>query len=480
MPTGSGATAQPAPPYTYAKSAEAGEVAQRFAELGAGSGSGETVSVAGRVMLLRDQGKVAFAELRDHSGHLQLFATSAETPDFGSFCALALGDWVGASGEVVRTRRGEVSVKVAAWQLLARAQRSFGDKWRGITDPDTRYRQREVDLWANPESRRAFLLRSQAVSAIRRFMEARGFIEVETPIFHPQPGGANARPFVTHHHALDMDLYLRIAPELYLKRLVVGGFERVFEIGRVFRNEGLDTRHNPEFTMLEAYQAYADYHDAMALVEEMVAEVSSKLVGTSQITYGGRLVDLRPPWRRATMTELIAERTGTELSLEMGAERLRAEAKRLDVAVQEGAGPGRALFEVYEKTTEPGLWGPVFVCDYPLEVSPLSREHRSKPGMVERFEAVVAGRELVNAFSELVDPAEQRLRFEAQVAERARGDAEAMTVDEEYLRAMEHGLPPTAGLGLGIDRLAMLLADAPSIRDVLLFPTLRRLPGPQA
>jgi lysyl-tRNA synthetase class 2 len=308
---------------------------------------------------------------------------------------------------------------------------------------------------------------------LRRFLEARGFVEVETPVFHPVPGGATARPFTTHHNALDMDLYLRIALELHLKRLVVGGMERVFEIGRVFRNEGLSPRHNPEFTMLELYQAYADYHDMMDLTEAMVAHVATEVSGGTKLTYAGRELDLSPPWRRATMLALVSERTGTEVELKMPIDELRARAAHLGVPLEPAWGPGKIVLEIYEKTTEPDLWGPVFVMDYPKEVSPLARDHRTSPGMVERFEPVVAGRELGNAFSELTDPVVQRENFEAQAIARAAGDDEAMPVDEDYIRALEYGLPPTGGLGIGVDRLVMLLSGADAIRDVIAFPTLR-------
>ena len=307
----------------------------------------------------------------------------------------------------------------------------------------------------------------------RSFLEARGAIEVETPMFHPIPGGANARPFTTHHNALDLDLYLRVAPELYLKRLTVAGFEKVFEIGRVFRNEGVSTRHNPEFTMLELYEAYADYEDIMQLVEELVEYLAVELTGSTILTIDDQELDVARPWRRATMVELIEEAIGTTLSLDTPLDELRAVAADHEVPIKESYGPGKLILEIYEKTTESALWGPVYVTDYPIEVSPLSREHRSEAGMTERFEAILAGRELCNGFSELIDSEQQRLRFEEQAAQNASGDDEAMLVDEDYLRALEYGLPPTGGVGIGMDRLAMLLTGTTSIRDVVLFPTLR-------
>ncbi|MDP8975890.1 MAG: lysine--tRNA ligase [Actinomycetota bacterium] len=463
----------PEVPYRFERTHEIASIRADHEGLEPGGESGVTVSVAGRVMLRRVQGKLAFAELHDSSGAIQLFCLAAVTADYEEFCRLSLGDWVGATGEVIRTRRGELSVKVTSWELLAEARRGFGDKWHGISDVDTRYRQRYVDLWVNEGSRRTFQLRSRLLSLTRRWLEDRGFTEVETPVFQLVAGGALARPFVTHHKALDLDLNLRIATELHLKRLVVGGFEKVFEIGRTFRNEGLSPRHNPEFTMLEAYQAYADYGDMMDLTEALVAHLATELCGTTRISYGGQALDLTPPWRRATLTELVEEHAGEHLDVDVPLEELRRVAKEHDVHVDEGWGPGKLVLEIYEKTTEARLWGPVFVCDYPQEVSPLARPHRDRPGLVERFEAIVAGRELANAFSELVDPDEQRLRFEEQAMAKARGDEEAMAVDEDYLRALEYGLPPTGGLGVGIDRLVMILADVHHIRDALLFPTLR-------
>ncbi len=460
------------PPYRFERTHAAREVQVQFPDLEPGTETGQVVTVAGRLMLRRVQGKLAFGTLQDNSGRIQLFAQAASTPDFEGFAALSLGDWIGVTGQVMTTKRGELSVAVESWTLLAEAKRPFPDKWHGITDPDTRYRQRYVDLWVSEEAE-ALRLRSGIISATRAWLLRQGFMEVETPTFHPIPGGAAAKPFVTHHNALDMDLFLRIAPELYLKRLVVGGFDKVFEIARVFRNEGLSPRHNPEFTMLELYQAYADYGDMMRLTEELVAFLATEFCGGTVLEYDGRELDLTVPWKRASMTELIEEHAGVTVDVRMPVEELRRICEEHGVPLKDDWGPGKLILELYEKTTESNLWGPVFVTDYPKEVSPLARDHRELPGLVERFEAIVAGRELCNAFSELVDPAEQRARFEDQARAKAAGDEEAMGVDDDYVRALEYGLPPTGGLGIGMDRLVMLLTGMTTIRDVILFPTLR-------
>jgi lysyl-tRNA synthetase class 2 len=463
----------PTVPYRFEPDTTSAELRASYGDIEDGTETGVKATIAGRLMLRRVQGKLAFGTLQDSGGRIQLFAPAKVTPDFDAFCGLSLGDWIGVSGEVMKTRKGELSVKVESWILLAGARRSFPDKFHGLTDTDMRYRQRYVDLWVTPESREVFLLRSKVMSLTRRWLEDRGFIEVETPMFHPIPGGAAAKPFTTHHNALDLELFLRIAPELYLKRLVAGGLERVFELGRVFRNEGISTRHNPEFTMLELYQAYADYGDMMNLVEELVAYLATEICGSTTISFDGREMDLAAPWRRASMVELIEEATGERVGLTMDIDHVRAVAERHGVDIRGTYGPGKLIMEIYEKTVEPDLWGPIFVTDYPKEVSPLSRDHRELPGFTERFEAVVAGRELANAFSELVDPDEQRARFEDQARQKEAGDDEAMVVDEDYLRALDYGLPPTGGLGVGMDRLIMLLTDVSNIRDVVLFPTLR-------
>ncbi len=461
-------------PYRFERTHHAAEVVEGWSTLAPGEESGVTVGVAGRIMLSRPQGKLAFAELRDNSGSIQLFAGTKWTAEFDEFVKLNLGDWVGATGEVVRTQRGELSVKVAGWELLAEARRNFGDKWRGVTDTEMRYRQRYVDLWANERSREIMNLRSDVVRHMRRRLWEQGFVEVETPLLHPIAGGATARPFVTHHNALDTDFFLRVAPELYLKRLVVGGFDKVFEIGRIFRNEGLSPRHNPEFTMLELYQAYADYRDTMVVFEELVAGLATDVLGTTQLSYGGRALDLTTPWRRAPMAELIGEASGFNVDVRTPRDELVRVAGEVGIEAEEAWGPGKLLLEIYEKTTEPELWGPVFVMDYPAEVSPLARRHRDGVELVERYEPVVAGRELGNGFTELTDPDEQRARFEEQAAKALGGDdEESVEIDEDYIRALEYGLPPTSGFGLGVDRLVMLLGDVSNIREVIAFPTLR-------
>jgi lysyl-tRNA synthetase, class II len=466
-------------PYRFDRTASAAELHERFDDaLAPGEDSGVEVAVSGRIMLMRPQGKLAFARLDDSSGSIQLFARDGITDDLAEFSALSLSDWVGARGKVLKTRKGELSVGVESWVLLAESKQSFGDKWKGLTDTETRFRQREVDLWVNAKSRATLQLRSRTVAALRRKLDERGFVEVETPVLHAVPGGATARPFVTHHNALDTDFYLRIAPELYLKRLVVGGFEKVFEIARVFRNEGISPRHNPEFTMLELYQAYADWTDLMVLIENLVSELALELIGSTSLTYQGRALDLAPPWQRATMAELVSEAVSRPVSVHSDREELASLLVDAGGKLEATWGPGKLLLELYEKTVETDLWGPVYVTEFPAEVSPLSRRHRDDPDLVERFEPIVAGRELGNAFSELVDPDDQRRRFEAQAKARAEGDLEAMGVDEDYLRALERGLPPTAGLGIGIDRLVMIFADAANIREVIAFPALRPEPRP--
>ncbi|MBW3536140.1 MAG: lysine--tRNA ligase [Actinobacteria bacterium] len=465
-------------PYTFPKDSNAGDLHEEFAELGDGEETGRQATVAGRVMLIRRQGKLCFATLADQTGRIQLFAPANVTENFEEFSKLSLGDWVGASGEVMKTRKGELSVKVASWRLLAPTRRPFPDKWHGLSDTDTRYRQRELDLWVSEDTRKTFQIRTRVISAMRRYLDEQGFMEVETPMLHQVAGGAYAKPFLTHHNALDRELSLRIAPELYLKRLVVGGFERVYEIGRNFRNEGISNRHQPEFTMLEAYQAYTDYLGVMKLTEDLVAVALESAIGTLKVTYQGRDLDLTPPWRRASMLDLIEEYADVRVDLRTPVEELRAlvEEHVGSPKPDPEAGAGKWIVELYEQVAESHIWDPTFVMDHPKEVSPLARDHRELDGFVERFEPVIAGRELGNAFSELTDPDEQRARFEAQAARKAAGDEEAMGIDEEFIRALEYGLPGTGGMSVGIDRLVMLITDSPNIRDVIAFPTLKAAP----
>jgi lysyl-tRNA synthetase class 2 len=462
-------------PYQFAHDAYAASLQENFAFLDDGEESGENVRVAGRVMLLRRQGKLAFATMRDSSGEIQLFALEPVTEGFEEFTKLHLGDWVGVFGEVVRTKRGELSVKVASFERLAEAQRNFGDKWAGIADYDLRYRHREADLWANETTRLSLARRSQVLRAARERCWTAGFMEVETPILNAIPTGSSARPFVTHHNALDSDFFLRVAPELWLKRLVVGGFERVFELGRVFRNEGVSPRHNPEFTMLELYAAYWDFEDMMAFTEELVAGIALDVLGTTEFEYQGRQLSLTTPWPRRPMAELASEALGEEVSVHTPRAQLARHLEERGVAVHASWGAGRCLAELFESLCEASLWDAVFVTEYPVEVSPLARRHRRDPELTERFESYAAGRELSNGFSELNDPIDQRARFEDQARLAAAGEAETMSIDEDYIQALEWGLPPTAGLGLGMDRLAMLIADEPNIREVIAFPTLKPL-----
>jgi lysyl-tRNA synthetase class 2 len=462
-------------PYRFDRSDLAGELHERYDDIEPGSETGVDTTVAGRLMNVRDMGRLAFGVLQDVSGRIQLFVSKAVLGDeaFARFLELDSGDWIGGTGEVMATKKGELSVRISSFVLLSKAVRPIPDKWHGLKDVEARSRQRYVDLMANEESRKTALTRAKIVSELRRQFEDRGFIEVETPVLLSQATGAAARPFETHHNALDLDLSLRIATELFLKRLVVGGIERVFEIGRIFRNEGVDSTHNPEFTMLEAYQAFADYGDIMELIEDVFAAVAEAAVGTPMLTYQERMLDLTPPFRRVRLVDLVAEVVDEDISLDTPIDRLRTLAGRHGVDVDPSWGPGRVIFEIYEVAAESTIWEPTFVTDYPKEVSPLSRVHRDDPRLAERFELVIAGSEYANAFSELNDPFDQRERFEAQVAARAAGDDEAHPVDEDYIRALEDGLPPTGGLGIGVDRFVMLLTDRKHIREVILFPTMR-------
>ncbi len=462
-------------PVRFDRTHTTAEVHEHWDHIDDGAETDDEVRVAGRILLLRRQGKLTFATIRDGHGTLQLFVSRAELGDdaHAAFDDLDLGDWIGVRGTVMKTRKAELSVKVRSFDLLAKALRPPPEKWHGLADVDTRFRQRYVDLIANDDARRVFETRFAVIATIRRILTEHGFVEVETPVLHAQAGGAAARPFDTFHNALEMPLSLRIALELHLKRLLVGGFERVFEIGRVFRNEGLSTRHNPEFTMLECYQAFADYTEMMTLTEEIAAGAARDATGSTTVEVDGTTVDLAAPWPRRPMLELIAEAAGESVHPSMPVEDLRAACDRHDVPHEASWDSGKLILELYEKLVEPNLVGPVFVCDYPRSVSPLARAHRDDDALVERFEAVVLGRELANAFSELNDPVDQLERFEAQAQLAAGGDDEAHGVDADYVRALEYGLPPCGGLGIGVDRLVMLIAGVSSIREVILFPHLR-------
>jgi lysyl-tRNA synthetase class 2 len=436
-----------------------------------------TVTVAGRMMLKRVMGKASFATLQDMSGRIQLYVTAdavgADAHD--AFKHWDLGDLLGATGHVFKTRTGELSLKVTTLRLLAKALRPLPEKFHGLSDQEQRYRQRYVDLITNPASREVFKRRSQIVQAVREFFVARGYLEVETPMMHSIPGGAAARPFATHHNALDMQLFLRIAPELYLKKLVVGGMEKVFEINRNFRNEGISTRHNPEFTMLEFYEAYQDYRYLMDLTETLFREVAQKVAGTTTVNYQGVAIDLGKPFDRLTMAEAIHKYQPQYALADLARpEYLRAALAPLEVEVFATDGVGLLQLKLFEATTEDKLVQPTFIVAHPTDVSPLARANDANPAVTDRFELFITGRELANGFSELNDPEDQAARFRGQVEAREAGDEEAMYYDADYIRAMEYGLPPTAGEGIGIDRLVMLLTDAPSIRDVILFPQLKR------
>jgi lysyl-tRNA synthetase, class II len=445
------------------------------------------VRLGGRIVGWRDMGKSAFAHLEDRSGRIQLYFRKDVLGEdsFGLLDLLDLGDWIGAEGETFRTRTGEVTVRVQSWVLLTKSLRPLplgkeetdaetGERtvYSGFADQEARYRQRYADLAVHREVREVFRVRSRTITALRGFLDGEGFLEVETPVLQPLYGGASAKPFVTRHHALDRTMYLRIADELYLKRLIVGGLDRVYEISKDFRNEGLSRLHNPEFTMLEWYQAFTDYRDQMELVERMVLHVLDEVLGRRELTYGGREISFGPPFPRVRLLDALSEALGTDVrSLDERA--LRAKAEELKVPELKGAGWGKLVDKLFGELVEPGLLQPTFVIDHPKELSPLAKQHREDPGLTERFELYIAGAEMFNGFSELNDPLDQRARFLAQAMLRDAGDEEAQQVDEDFLRALEYGMPPTGGVGMGIDRFVMVLTDQPSIRDVLLFPVLR-------
>lgn len=462
-------------PYVFNKNADAADLQEKYKSLQAGEETEDVYSVAGRVMAIRNTGM--FIDLMDASGKIQIFSHKENlSEDMMKILKLIdIGDIVGFTGTIRRTPRGELSVKSTSLKLLSKSLLPLPEKFHGLTDVETRYRQRYVDMIVNEDVRKTFRKRSLIIQKIREYLTAQGFLEVETPMLHPQAGGANARPFVTHHNTLDMDMFLRIAPELYLKRLMVGGVsEKIFEINRSFRNEGIDIRHNPEFTMMELYQAYVDYNEMMALTENLVSHVAKEVLGTMKIQYGDNEIDLTPPWDRKTMLGAIKEYTGIDFSTCYALEDAKSKAQSLGINPEECDNWGQVIDLIFEEKVEPHLIQPVHIIDYPRDISPLAKVHRDNERLTERFETRVNGWEIANAFSELTDPIDQRMRFEAQMQAKANGDEEAMPIDEDYICALEHGAPPMGGLGLGIDRLVMLLTNSPSIRDVIAFPTLKK------
>ncbi len=433
------------------------------------------VTVAGRIVAMRSFGKACFCHIQDGSGRVQLYfqKNTLGESQYALFKKIDIGDFIGVKGFLFRTKTNELTIDAENFTLLSKSLRPLPEKWHGLTDVELRYRQRYVDLIVNPEVKKVFILRTKVIQAIRSFLNGRGYIEVETPMMQSIPGGATARPFKTHHNALDMDLYLRIAPELYLKRLLVGGFERVYEINRNFRNEGISTRHNPEFTMLEFYTAYADYRDLIGLTEQMISGMAQEILGTMEVEYEGHKINLTPPWKKITFLDSLRE-AGVPDDVIANADKAREYAKKQGAVLKGGEPLGKLLNEIFEAVVETKLIQPTFVTDYPTDISPLSKKRDDNPDYVERFELFVVGRELANAFSELNDPVDQKERFQKQVSEREAGDEEAHQMDEDFLRALEYGMPPAAGEGIGIDRLVMLLTGSSSIRDVILFPQMKK------
>ncbi len=455
---------------SYRPTHSSAEIVENFDAL-----DGQDVRIAGRIMAIRGHGKVSFAGLQDKAGQIQLYIRLDDVGEqiFNIFKKVDIGDIIGVGGRVFRTHRGEISVAIKELKVLSKSLLPLPEKFHGLKDVDLRYRQRYLDLIMNPDVKDTFVKRTKIIAAIRHYLDERDFLEVETPTMHAIPGGAAARPFITHHNALDMDLYMRIALELYLKRLIVGGMDRVYEIGRVFRNEGIDVRHNPEFTLLELYQAYGDYEDMMELTENMVAAVAREVCGSTKIVYQGEEIDLTPPWDRMTMIEAVKKYAGVDFSAEMTAAEAQALAEEHHVPYEKSFSKGHVIDAFFEEKVEEKLIQPTFITDYPIEISPLAKRRSDDPGLTYRFEAFIYARELANAFSELNDPIDQKGRFLQQMREREAGNDEAHRMDMDFIRALEYGMPPTGGLGIGIDRLVMLLTDSASIRDVILFPTMR-------
>jgi len=463
-------------PYRYERNTNANEILTNFEKLNDGEESIEEVSIAGRIMTKRGHGKASFATLQDETGRIQIYAkqdaVGKEKYD-NIYRKLDIGDIIGVKGKVFRTKTSEITVRVADFEILCKSLHPLPEKWHGLQDKELRYRERYVDLMVNPEVKEVFLKRSKIISLIRKFLDDKGFIEVDTPILQALQGGAAAKPFTTYHDALDLPLFMRIAPELYLKRLIVGGFDKVFEMGRVFRNEGISYKHNPEFSIIEIYQAYADYNDIMQLTENIVVSLAQAVLGTLKIEYKGEKIDLTPPWKRISLIDALKQK-GVDIAGKSKKD-IRRLGREKGLENSDKIGVGKIINVLYDKYVEADLRQPTFIIDHPIETSPLAKKHRKNEGQVERFELIIAGMELANAFSELNDPVDQRERFKKQAELKAAGDEETESMDEDFLRALEYGLPPTGGVGIGIDRLVMLLTDQPSIRDVLLFPHLKPL-----
>ena len=462
-------------PYRFEKDTTAAEILKKYDKIKEGEESQEQVTIAGRLMTKRGHGKASFAHIQDETGRIQIYSRQDKIGEdkYDIYRKLDMGDILGVTGHVFKTKTGEVTVRISDFTILCKSLHPLPEKWHGLQDKELRYRERYVDLMVNPDVKEVFLKRSKIISLIRKFLEEKGFLEVDTPILNVLQGGAAAKPFESYHDALDMPLFMRIAPELFLKRLIVGGFEKVFEMGRVFRNEGISYKHNPEFTIIEIYQAYADYNDIMKLTEEIITGVANEVLGTTKIEFKGEKIDLKTPWKRITLTDALKD-AGIDIAGKSDQD-IRKIAKSKGIEGYEEIGIGKIINVLYDKFVEANLRQPTFIIDHPIETSPLAKKHRSKEGQVERFELIIAGMELANAFSELNDPIDQRQRFDKQAELKAAGDLEAESMDEDFLRALEYGLPPTGGLGIGIDRLVMLLTNQPSIRDVILFPHMRPL-----
>ncbi len=462
---------------TFKASDSSQGIAEKYGTLSAEELAGKQYhcTLAGRIVALRSFGKATFAHIQDNGGRVQVYIKKEVVGEdnYSIFKKIDIGDFIGVEGLVFRTKTGELTIEVEKFNILSKSMRPLPEKWHGLTDVEVRYRQRYVDLIVNPEVKRVFVTRSKIIKYLREFLDNQGFLEVETPMMQPIPGGATARPFKTHHNALGIDLYLRIAPELYLKRLIVGGFERVYEINRNFRNEGLSTRHNPEFTMLEFYMAYAEYHDLMELTEEMMTSIANKVTGSLKLSVMGHEIDLAPPWERLTLKDAVLKYTPIDKKVIEDRTLAFEWARQNEVPLKGDESLARITLEIFEKKVEEYLITPTFIIDYPTDVSPLARRKSSDPDITERFELYIAGMEVANAFSELTDPEDQRQRFLSQETERAGGNEEAQKMDEDFIRALEYGMPPTAGEGIGIDRLVMLFTGQPSIRDVILFPHMR-------